>query len=94
MSETAYTNGPWVVSGRTATCIRTEDQEQRIAYIETADNDFETCIANARLIAASPELLEALKVCINVMELVDGENDCSRGIDAAEAAIAKAEGRS
>lgn len=36
-------------------------------------------------------LLKALKVALEVMENVDGENDCSRGIRAVEVAIAKAE---
>lgn len=39
-------------------------------------------------------LLEALKIALEVMEVVDGDNDCTRGIEAVEAAIAKAEGRS
>jgi hypothetical protein len=35
------------------------------------------------------ELVEAAKVAIDVMGRVDGANDCSRGINALEAALAK-----
>ena len=43
--------------------------------------------ANARLIAAAPELLEAIKL------LLSSSHDYQTGIAEAEAAIAKAEGR-
>ena len=45
--------------------------------------------------APAPEvaaLVEALRVALDVMEAVGGENDCSRGIDAAEAALRDLEG--
>jgi len=53
----------------------------------------ETAIANARLIAAAPELLEALEMAIQIGD------QCSRGFLAefhakAKAAIAKAKGES
>lgn len=45
----------------------------------------------AKLIAAEKApLAEALKTTIEVMRRVDGENDCSRGLIAAEAALEKA----
>jgi len=46
--------------------------------------------ANARLIAAAPELLEALKDLVRYLKYI--END-STGLELAEFAIAKAEGQ-
>lgn len=89
--EVKHTPGPWALSGRTATCIRTADQEQHIAYMETADNTVETCLANAHLIAAAPDLLLALKSFMHNNSVVIGLPLAAR---AARAAIAKAEGRS
>lgn len=91
-----HTAGPWAISGRTSTCIRTADQEQRIAYMETADNTIETCVANARLIAAAPELLEALKGILSDIEEYQEINKLG-GKDnhwqvISRTAIAKAEG--
>lgn len=38
---------------------------------EVNAENYESRKANAKLIAASPELLEALKLCIKLMELAD-----------------------
>lgn len=65
MSERRHTPGPWALSERSSACVRTADQDQRIAYLETADNTFETCEANARLIAAAPDLLAAVDKVVN-----------------------------
>lgn len=88
------TPGPWAISSRSASCIRTADQEQRIAYLETADNTFETCEANGRLIAAAPELLEAL---MEAIEFCNAANNFISGQDLPAssrwiAAVAKALG--
>jgi len=98
MSAAKHTPGPWAVSGRTSTCIRTADQEQRIAYMETADNTIETCVANARLIAAAPELLEAAKDVIKLFHYHTEDAADAADFAAAveiqlESAISKAEGR-
>ena len=57
----------------------------------------ETKQANARLIAAAPELLEALKVTVRMLEAAHRELGMytahDKRINAARAAIAKAEGR-
>lgn len=47
--------------------------------------------ANARLIAASPDLLEALKQAVARIEFLNGADDSA--MDRIRAAIAKAEGR-
>lgn len=63
-------------------------------------SDCHTQMANARLIASAPDLLDALKHLSSVYENIwvkmsDGEMAIVRGAwDVAEAAIAKAEGRS
>lgn len=38
------------------------------------------------------DLVAALEVALDVMNYVDGENDCSRAIEAAELALAKTRG--
>lgn len=43
-------------------------------------------------IEAQRPLLEALIIALDSMESVDGENDCSRGIKSAKAAIKQAKG--
>ena len=45
----------------------------------------------ATLQATNARLVEALREAIAIMESVDGENDCSRGIAAAEALLAELE---
>lgn len=86
----AYTPAPWTV--RTRASI---DYEGNIEIAEACEGEHE---ANARLIAAAPELLDALK---DVLERFKNERDIQLGngypedyvsITAAEAAIAKAEG--
>lgn len=47
------------------------------------------CIANARLIAAAPELLGALETLVEHFEYYMGDNEC-RPLENARAAIAKA----
>lgn len=48
-------------------------------------------LANARLIAAAPELLEAIETLVEHFEYYIGDNEC-RPIENARAAIAKASG--
>jgi|CXWL01.1.fsa_nt_gi hypothetical protein len=53
-------------------------------------------LANARLIAAAPELLEALKQCdalLAVTDSLEAMQDQRHPLNAARAAIAKAEGK-
>jgi hypothetical protein len=63
------------------------------------ENTMETCVANARLIAAAPELLEALEGVIGFIDdlaILSGGLRTNGGaqqcLDAARAAIAKARG--
>jgi hypothetical protein len=63
-----------------------------LASYDDATPGFEVVSADLarRLELDRASLMEALVVAIAQMERVDGENDCSRGIDAAESALAAA----
>lgn len=61
----------------------------RVAVVQGDDKE---AIANARLIAAAPGLLEALKAIIEEQDQNEGYCTC-KTYDAARAAIAKAEGK-
>ena len=114
MSEIKHTPGPWVIGPRYSHDVQTPDgndigavcdAEQGGEEGEIAGNipwSEEIAEANARLIAAAPELLEVAKACREVC--LFGDDD---GIGASEdvvipsalfdricAAINKAEGRS
>jgi hypothetical protein len=83
-----HTKGPWKAEEFDVVRATGPKEDRTIAFgalfgSESADE----AKANARLIAAAPELLEALKYLLEL----GGDDD--RRI-AAEAAIAKAEGRS
>jgi len=102
-TTTQHTPGPWKVvldsdqiEGEN---IEVHDQFGRAAIIMGEFNDEETQ-ANARLIAAALELLEALKILYsraghaNECKLdVTKHQSCTCHMDQARAAIAKAEGR-
>jgi len=95
--KTTHTPGPWslevdaVISDATEAHICTVLGGEGTRFIDDEDN--QECLANARLIAAAPDLLDALK------EVQDWANDgfrvALRDDQKAKiaAAIAKAEGR-
>lgn len=69
----------------------------RIASVPIRDGYTKVADANARLIAAAPELLEACKTFLTQWRekmTSDGVSVPDKGIDLAVKAIAKAEGRS
>ena len=73
----------------------TGDKREDIKYIAIVDGrDLPTNTANARLIAAAPDLLEACKVALSRLDLLADDFDVySQGsTDVLRAAIAKAEG--
>jgi hypothetical protein len=94
-----HTPGPWTVeppSDQAPHMWITAPTSSGIAKVETCDYDdgrgerlTDEDFANARLIAASPELLAALKEAVEIIEEYS-PYDGSR----AYSAIAKAEGRS
>lgn len=95
----SHTPGPWRVGGIKGTVYT--DDAVFLARAESGEhgdwlrgNPFGNgvCEANARLIAAAPELLAALKEIING-DPAGGTYSGSQCVAIAEAAIAKAEGK-
>ncbi len=109
MADTAkHTAGPWTVLG--VDCVdgmKFVDIEcgevatkscRSIAYVRTADGGdtvTEQDMANAHLIAAAPDLLEALKLFVRAEKMARDGNPPTGAdelIELGDAAIAKAEG--
>ena len=98
-----HTPGPWEVEkiqrGDYRVAISSEESEVACAYHMTDDpiNADLECIANAKLIAAAPELLEGLKNavqhigCYQLQLGFDPKTDLT--LEIFNAIIAKAEGR-
>lgn len=87
MSTTQHTPGPWEHDGPPHNIIVWSSPENRICFL-TSDGPTE---ANARLIAAAPDLLAALKEAADFVQPFNRAEDL---LDKIEAVIAKAEGRS
>lgn len=91
MTEAKHTPGPWEASG-TYIVASTGD---RIAYMANRD---EQAKADAILIAVAPELLVALQRFLewdweNIAYEMGGFDEIVENVDIAEAAIAKATGK-
>lgn len=90
--ESKHTPGPWEYDGPPHNIIVWSSPENRICFM-TSDGPTE---ANARLIAAAPDLLAALKTLSAVydgiyVKMSDGEMElCRRAWSEAEAALSKA----
>jgi hypothetical protein len=106
VESTRHTPGPWLREKRSATdAILAGEHVTVIAEVYGRSSGHnETCIANARLIAAAPDLLEACRGArpyiydmIKRGALPEGEDDSHFGdvqaLKAINAAIDKAEGR-
>lgn len=93
---TKHTPGPWFVDGAKPWQIILRTEKTNMLRIASANTQFtRTYAANARLMAAAPELLEALKNATSVLKafaghVKDGIADVT--LEQARAAIAKAEG--
>lgn len=79
----SHTPGPWTANHN---IVATTRGRLAIDCGMSGATDAEDC-ANARLVAAAPELLAALKALVDVDEVTAGTYEM------AESAIAKAEGR-
>lgn len=95
MSRGKYTKGPWVFEARSYKCIVSKPGEGYITRdVCRMDGSTMSALAqeaNARLIAAAPELLDALE---RLADLYDTDEGC-RSLPEyreARAAIAKAKG--
>lgn len=90
MSKQSYTPGPWeqrnnmVFSGRKCICSNVNAASPTTQNIA---EDVAMSIANARLMAAAPELLDAL---VNLLPLISPLKAESQQVADASAAIAKA----
>jgi hypothetical protein len=96
MTERKHTPGPWeaydaAAYGTLITCGSLTGQGHRIAYVHLyRDLSVETYAANARLIAAAPELLEALEAVLYWAELIAGDTTDKEAAANEEASIALA----
>ena len=89
-TSTKFTEGPWHMDSEGGVCGGFRGDETVVDNVSGSSPN--EAVANARLIAAAPELLEALH---RIVEWVDAGCDPSqKSIEAARAALAKAEGRS
>jgi len=96
-----HTPGPWVVGpvdDTVVTHLGADGVRYEVArvYGDYNDPDFWPVMeAYARLVAAAPDVTEALKSCLNYIENTESELGIRLPCgDAARAALAKAEGRS
>jgi len=93
MSE--HTPGPWEIHPQFDSCYRDISAPNHIALARVVwrfeeEDRSPSCEANAHLIAAAPELLEALE---NLLKVHEGEGGTQHHAgDMARAAIAKAKG--
>lgn len=99
MEQVKHTPGPWEYGEERGLCreIHADNGPELFAIAQTRHGDPEICEANARLIAAAPELLEAL-IAFRDGGPQGGQNFAEwhesyrPAIDKARAAIAKATG--
>lgn len=67
-----HTPGPWRVCGLNVACnkeiVVASCYRDSLESVVVRPKEMEECLANARLIAAAPELLEALKDAIETAE--------------------------
>jgi hypothetical protein len=96
MSDAKHTPGPWFIDGHDRNgqrIVRQEHMEIATCWHHCVQSIAEEMEANARLIAAAPELLEALQL---VVDKLGSDFELYReqqfAIDTARAAIAKATG--
>lgn len=94
-----YTPGPWIVTDDVnAHVIRGAEQPRNERGVDFVFRDYVASIwggyheANARLIAAAPDLLAALEAMVKSWEHGISYNDARNEIGNARAAIAKAKG--
>ncbi len=93
-----HTPGPWKTDGDEI-ILSSDGRNLADVWTEFAAIPRDEAVANARLIAAAPELLEALPALIVIaLDSLDGmdaetREECERDIAKARAAIAKATGK-
>lgn len=94
--DAKHTSGPWTVEeygdDEAPSLVIHNGSETRVCFMATpgSHGDPARIEANARLIAAAPELYEALRLMVEI----NGGLGASAATKRAQAALAKAEGRS
>ena len=108
MGEAQHTPGPWAYTPGNSVLAVSASNGRRVAVVGDAaywQNFRPSDEADARLIAAAPELLAALQATVEEMSVIDKDEGCDHDVgicwcpwfrakEAAVAAIAKATGRS
>jgi len=84
-----HTPGPWITE---CNCIRSERGNQRFDLVAIVPLNHDEWGANARLISAAPELLEALQMLMP-QEPQEADSYDRAMWEAARAAVAKATGK-
>jgi len=105
MSANKWTPGPWAIMDEADPDLTVMGQAtdcEMICHIPDVDFDSDAGtphpvnVANARLIAAAPDLVEALVWCVEIIQGHADEHDLTRGhpygpvLDAAKVALTKA----
>lgn len=92
MSERKHTPGPWMVEGRTVYALNEDGYNRFSALVQDAHTPGDELEANAQLIAAAPELLEALEQFVAWVDAPCESAFSDSQLASARAAIAKATG--
>ena len=91
MKNSTFTKGPWTVKPRRDD-YSIEGDGERIASVDNWENAYPK--ANARLIAAAPELFEQCKFLEKVLTeaIMSGDSGADLELDQLRAVLAKVEG--
>lgn len=89
----AHTPGPWWIEEPDDPTEDDRHISDSLGNTATVYGDPETAMANARLIAAAPELLKAVQDLVFHFACTADSQQDEDALDEARAAIAKAEGR-
>lgn len=87
---TNHTSGPWTVISGLGIAHKPDGV---IAQIKNIEAGYQTMEANARLIAAAPDLLKACKIALETLHEYANEGYPNTVKKLVESSIAKAEGR-
>jgi len=87
-----HTSGPWVLGTRDHSTYDITGPKGSLPYIAHVPSGRDNRSANARLIAAAPDLLAALKVAEKAMQADISGIDIGASFEQIRAAIAKATG--
>lgn len=94
MKNQSHTLGPWVIQGETTLHILSKASAKGRRVCAIQPNPQSEDLANANLIAAAPEMLEALESLLSRVENLDADARaaCLKQIDTAKSVLQKARG--